>query len=226
MAENFHVFPAPQNVVEEDGTTTTFPYRLKFPNSSLTDNGDGTTSVDFVAPLAGTYLKLDCSNDPLTASLDITGNLIATGYVQALVAGGSYIRMYHDGTTANIVSNAGDIAINPGGPNDILLQLGDALGVNQVSIEDSGGIQVAYINSDGYISGNNVHSANVVYTAYLQDNFALGAIDMTGDPWYMSGVSLEINENLEVNGMGRFNGNGNTSAIIIKSGERLTFDGA
>lgn len=34
-------------ITEEDSSPSTFPYKLKFPNTSLTDNGDGTTSISF-----------------------------------------------------------------------------------------------------------------------------------------------------------------------------------
>lgn len=33
------------NVTEEDGSPSTYPYKLKFANGTVTDNGDGTTSV-------------------------------------------------------------------------------------------------------------------------------------------------------------------------------------
>ena len=60
------------SITEEDGVPDTYPWQIKFPNTSLTDNGDGTTSVDFIGgSLPTTYLKLDCSNDPLTAALDL-----------------------------------------------------------------------------------------------------------------------------------------------------------
>ena len=48
------------------------------------------------------------------------------------------------------------------------------------------------------VHGLNVSSANVVYTAYLYDNFDAGAMDMTGDPWSLSGAGLELTEDLVV----------------------------
>lgn len=181
------------------------------------------TPIQVITPAIGalTYLKLNCSNDPLTASLDVWGNISALDALHT-----SYIRMYHDGTVGNIVTDAGDISINPGGPSDINLMLGDALGVNVVSIQDSGSNQVASINSDGDINGTDVTAANSLYGAYLQDNFGVGAIDMTGDPWYMSGTSFEIDEDLQVNGTGTFDGVGDTDAVVVKSGKRVVYDGA
>lgn len=58
-AQPFDYSSPPLNVAEEDGSPSTFPYKLKFPNTSLTDNGDSTTSVDFATPLGSTFLKLD-----------------------------------------------------------------------------------------------------------------------------------------------------------------------
>ena len=38
--------PGVWNITEEDGNPDTFPWSLKFPNTTLTDNGDGTVSLD------------------------------------------------------------------------------------------------------------------------------------------------------------------------------------
>ena len=60
---NADTFPTKRTQIEEADTSPSgYPYKLIFPNSSLTDNGDGTTTIDFIAPLASTYLKLDASN--------------------------------------------------------------------------------------------------------------------------------------------------------------------
>lgn len=40
--------PAPLNVRTVDGTTSNFPYQLKVPNSSLTDNADGTMTFSAI----------------------------------------------------------------------------------------------------------------------------------------------------------------------------------
>lgn len=46
-------------ITEEDGSPSTYPFKLKFPNSAVVDNGDGTTSIDWTVPLDLRYLKLD-----------------------------------------------------------------------------------------------------------------------------------------------------------------------
>jgi hypothetical protein len=40
----FAQFP-PVEFTEEDGDPSTYPYKVKFPNGTVTDNGDATTSI-------------------------------------------------------------------------------------------------------------------------------------------------------------------------------------
>jgi len=162
----------------------------------LSENGGPYSRLLNILAAAGIFLKIDCSNDPLTASLDIWGNVSAYDALHT-----SYIRAYHDGTVGNLVTNAGDISINPGGPSDINLMLGDALGVNVVSIQDSGNIEVATIDSDGNINGTDITAADSLSGAYLLSNF-VGSIDMRGTPWYWTGVDQDFGtENLTTTGI-------------------------
>jgi len=39
------VFAGVNNITEEDGSPSTFPWKIKFPNGTVTDNGDGTASI-------------------------------------------------------------------------------------------------------------------------------------------------------------------------------------
>lgn len=58
-------------LAEEDGVPDNLAvYKIKFPNSSLTDNGDGTASVSIAAFLVD-YAKLDGSNQPFTGNIEI-----------------------------------------------------------------------------------------------------------------------------------------------------------
>lgn len=45
MASPAYAVLNPLEITEEDGSPSTFPYKVKFTNGSVTDNGDGTTSV-------------------------------------------------------------------------------------------------------------------------------------------------------------------------------------
>jgi len=43
------------NIEELDGIPSVFPYKLKVPNTSLDDNGDGTATLDFAAGIGGAF---------------------------------------------------------------------------------------------------------------------------------------------------------------------------
>ncbi|MFA5165613.1 MAG: hypothetical protein WC481_08660, partial [Candidatus Omnitrophota bacterium] len=135
------------------------------------------TGMGYLTPLTG--LLLDCSNDPLTASLDIWGNL------SVYDAGHSeYIRLYHDGTSANVSSNVGDISLLAPGTNNINLRLGDALGVNKVSIQDSGNNEQASIDSDG--------NFETVARYYAYSGLSYGAFYHDGADIMLSGSTGDI----------------------------------
>lgn len=38
-------FPPPVEFTEEDASPSTYPYKVKYPNNAVTDNGDGTVSI-------------------------------------------------------------------------------------------------------------------------------------------------------------------------------------
>ena len=62
---------APLNIAEEDGSPTTWPYKLKVTNGTLTDNGDGTASLSIGgggAPTDANYL-VGTANGSLSAEI-------------------------------------------------------------------------------------------------------------------------------------------------------------
>lgn len=63
QAKSEGVSPAPLEITTESGTPDTYPYKVKFTNGSVTDNGDGTTSISVLTPASGNslYLKLNQS---------------------------------------------------------------------------------------------------------------------------------------------------------------------
>ena len=74
-----NAYAAVNNITEEDGSPSVYPWKLKFPNSSVTDNGDGTVSVVFSGGSGDVTAVGDCaSGDCLDGSSD----------------GGTYIRLY------------------------------------------------------------------------------------------------------------------------------------
>ena len=68
---------------------------------------------------------------------------------------------------------------------------------------------------DGMIYGTDLYSGNFVYTAYLADNFGVGNIDMTGDPWALLGTDFWIDENLFV--IGDVNVDGDFNAMTVRA---------
>ena len=48
------------------------------------------------------------------------------------------------------------------------------------------------IGASGGVFASNLYSGNSVFTAFLQDNFGNGILDMSGDPWALGLASFEI----------------------------------
>jgi len=88
------------SIMEEDGAPDTYPWRVKFPNGSLTDNSDGTTSVAFsgFAPTNATYLT-STANSTLTSEIDL--GALTTGLLKGTVAGGV-------STISSVTDNSGN----------------------------------------------------------------------------------------------------------------------
>lgn len=68
---------APLNVREVDGSPSTYPYQLQFPNGSLTDNGDGTTTVEFISASSSGVTSLNSQTGAIT--LQGTSNQVTVG---------------------------------------------------------------------------------------------------------------------------------------------------
>lgn len=65
------IIPTPLEVTEEDGGPSTYPYQVKFTNGTVTDNGDGTTSISTSAgnaPDSADYL-VGTTNASLSAEI-------------------------------------------------------------------------------------------------------------------------------------------------------------
>lgn len=86
-ADSFHQ-PARTLIEEEDGSPSVPPWKAKFPNTSLTDNGDGTVSVAFSSSaLQGGSTQYASRVDVAASTVSLQGqiNLIgpATGQLRA-----------------------------------------------------------------------------------------------------------------------------------------------
>ncbi len=98
---------APLNVTGEDGSPTTYPWQLRFPNGSITDNLDGTTSIAFTGSLVPNTRNLTINGTTYDLSADrtwtistITGN---AGTATALATARTINGTNFDGTSNIIV---------------------------------------------------------------------------------------------------------------------------
>jgi len=105
------------NIVEEDGSPSTFPYKLKVTNGTLTDNGDGTTSLS-AGSGSGASTALDnlasvAINTSLISDTDSTDDLGSSSKYWA----NAYVdKIYLNGTAFFSGANAGMIGVNTNNP--------------------------------------------------------------------------------------------------------------
>lgn len=132
---------APLEITEEDASPSTFPYQIRFSNGSVTDNGDGTTSVSTGsggAPTGASYVVIS-SNGTLTDERIIQEqqgiDLVDTGpgghanlsvdlteFSAVTVGSGSFTTFTFDSGTTDPVITSGDgtLTITPGGSDLIV----------------------------------------------------------------------------------------------------------
>jgi hypothetical protein len=70
-----NAFSAVNRIAEEDGSPSKYPWEVRFPNSSLSDNNDGTVSIDFVSTGSSTVTSsfddiLSATDDTVQKALD------------------------------------------------------------------------------------------------------------------------------------------------------------
>jgi hypothetical protein len=82
---NLNAFAPPSNtpieITEEDGSPSIYPYQIKFPNGSITDNGDGTlsysgASTGLYLPLTGKAADADLLDGHDTAYFQVAGSYL------------------------------------------------------------------------------------------------------------------------------------------------------
>jgi hypothetical protein len=108
------------------------------------------------------------------------------------------IRLFNQST---IAGTASDFALAAAAAIDFKITMGDAIGVNKVSFEDSGSNEVAAINSRGDISGRNINVTNTNIASFnvnpiLQTKATTGGVPTgtTGDyniMYCQDGVTME-----------------------------------
>src|SRR4030042_656668 len=89
------------------------------------------------------YLKLDTSNDPLTAALDVKGMISSYG---PGLGSTKYIGIFHDDTDGTLGTNQGQLKFSP--VTNIISLLPDASGTYKHIFADSGVNTMASIDSN------------------------------------------------------------------------------
>jgi len=197
------------HVIQNSGATISQQPVLNFKDGLIASNVSGKTTVTadtgyITATLDTVYLRLDASNDPMTGDVnmgtnDITGATQITagdyvassgGWFSAYEPGGGpeYAAYYHDGAGAVFSANNGNISLVAPTSNNVELAVGDTIGVNKVSIQDSTLAEVASIDSDGnadFGSGTVVTNGNITTTGTLTANI------VSGDTVVQRGATLD-----------------------------------
>jgi len=164
----------PLNIKSSDSVVNLYPWQLQVTPGTLTANPDGSAQLSVVStasaaavyvPYTGATATVNLNPQHFIASsVEVDGDATVYGDTYARgdmyvyqPGGGRYLKLNSDATTNNITSNAGDIYISPGGPADIQLRVGDVAGANKVSIKNSGGVEIASIDSQGDAVFNGQH---------------------------------------------------------------------
>lgn len=128
ILHNMAITKSRLNIVEEDGLPSTFPYKLKVTNGTLTDNGDGTTSLS-VGSGSGASTALNnlasvAINTSLISDTDSTDDL---GSSSKYWANGYVDRIYLNSTAYLSGAVAGKVGINTASPGATLDIVGNFL---------------------------------------------------------------------------------------------------
>jgi hypothetical protein len=184
------------------------------------------TDAEIVALLADNFLKLDCSNDPLTDDLAISQagvSFMTVGSTDHLVAG---IRFQRSDWGTDIYT---DYSFYDNSAGDLLLdKLISAVTTNILTYDEdiarwtfTGDVYTASIFNGGIVRTNNYQNSAGDESFVWAD----------ADDWWELSNDLKVMSDLEVVDTGTFGGTSGVAVranndIILKSGERLVFDGS
>lgn len=102
--------PGRLNITEEDGSPSTFPYKLKVTNGTLTNNNDGTASLSISGSSSGdaaadgvtkgiaTFTAADFDSSSGLISIDYTNGQAATGSVKGFLTAADWMTFNNKGT--------------------------------------------------------------------------------------------------------------------------------
>lgn len=202
------LFPSPVSAARDPVTTDTLsPTGLPFQifqgwtntatNSNFLYLGAGNWVL--IALIAGNLSQLTGDGAslalPVAGSIDIAGgtNITTLGALGVVTVNLDAAITLATSVTSPIYTSSGvDTNINSAAGQDIILQMGDAAGVNKVSFEDSGSVEVLSIDSNGLLS-------------------ALNALTVVGAFTQTAGV-VSISEDNSANAVGIANG---TTARVV-----------
>lgn len=166
------------------------------------------TAIDSMLDRAG------ASPNTMTADLDLNGNdILNAGTITftglslstALDVNGKEIT----GTTIDLHSSG-----------DIILELGDTVGVNKVSIRDSGGNELASINSDGDIAGTDITAATVTTTGNITVGGTVDGRNVAVDGTKLDGIEDNADVTDETNVTAALDG-ATLTAITIAATDKV-----
>jgi len=184
------------------------------------------TDAELVALLADDFLKLDCSNDPLTADLEISqagASFLTVTSTDHLIAG---IRLKRSiwGTDSYT-----DYSLYDNSAGDLLLdKLLSSVTTNILTYDEdiARWTFVGDVHTLGIFNGGIVRTNN--YQNSVGDESFVWA---DADDWWELSNDLKVMSDLTVVDTGTFGGTSGVAVranndIILKSGEKLIYDGA
>ena len=178
---------------EVDGDPTGYYWKWIFDNGTLTDNTDGTVTHSIDGFGALNYLKLDCTNDPLTDDLQITGGSLLTDTSEGVFAGTA-------GTDAQLLLSAGCDAGGVGFVGLIITGTGQAMtfvddALNSISLApgsviDSTGT-IDFDNEDLTTTGTITADTGVFGTLAVGHSNPTVALDVIGSGLFSGSVIVD-----------------------------------
>ncbi len=221
---------SPMVIQEEDGSPSSTPYQISFTNGTVTDNADGTMSVDTSGGAAsgwtddGTEVRLTTSTDEveigsaggLSAKLAINGD---ADEIQLLVqANGTqttnvFVVENSAGTDLFTVEGSGDVGIGIADPDGSLLHVHTASagvisagsGADEITVENSGDSGITIFSGDGNFSQIHFGSSGDTIGAVLrwqlnQDLMTLGTSQAGAE---LSFATAVLSEAMRIDSNGR-----------------------
>lgn len=182
----------PVSVTEEDGSPDTYPWRVKFPNGTVTDNADGTTSISITADAVVGPTPATATDSAIVAWDGTTGRLLKD---TNLITGSSFIsygtagvRLTGDGDGALALDGLGN-----GSDENLTINLDDTS--NEATLSSTTGVTLVNLSGMNLATGGSgipnitLGSGSTANTTITSDvsgvdtsiNFSSGKANFSGD---------------------------------------------